>query len=192
MWQHTTPGEDAADEAAIIARAQLDPAAFAPLYDRYAPRVFQYLLSRSTSADAAAELLQIVFLRAVENLPSFRHRHPRSFAAWLFRIAHNAAADSHRRGAPPSIPWDYVPEGVVAFPGPGPENVVLRRETVEILRLALDDLSPDRRELIALRFAARLSIAEIAATVGRSEAAVRKQLLRTIATLQERFDEYGL
>jgi RNA polymerase sigma-70 factor (ECF subfamily) len=51
----------------------------------------------------------------------------------------------------------------------------------------LHDLAPEKRELLALRFAAGLSSAEIAHATGRSEAAVKKQLSRTIQRLQEQF-----
>jgi hypothetical protein len=47
--------------------------------------------------------------------------------------------------------------------------------------------STSKRELLALRFGSGLSAREIAPIVGKSEAAVKKQLTRTIATLKEHY-----
>jgi len=51
------------------------------------------------------------------------------------------------------------------------------------------DLPPDKRELLALRYAARLSTAEIAAVIGKSEAATRQQLSRVLRALQEHYHD---
>jgi RNA polymerase sigma-70 factor (ECF subfamily) len=187
---HSYPVEDGWDELAVLERALADRTAFAPLYERYSRRIFQYLLTRCDSPDDAADLMQVVFLRALEALPSLRQRQPGSFAAWLFRIAHNTATDSRRRRRP-TIPWEHVPEIVLFYPGPGPEAATVQRETLNVLRMMVSEQSRERQELLALRFAGELSVAEIAAIVGKKEAAVRKQLLRTIHALQERFDAYG-
>lgn len=179
------------DECEVIDRALLDRAAFAALYHRYARRVYQYLLTRCDSPDDAADLVQLVFLRAMEALPRLRRRERGSFAAWLFRIAHNTAADA-RRYARPTVPWDHVPEALLLYPGPGPEAAVIQREDLNTLRMVIAELDEAKQELLALRFAGELSIAEIASIVGKSEAAVRKQLVRTVHTLQEQFHRYGL
>jgi len=53
----------------------------------------------------------------------------------------------------------------------------------------LATLPPDARELLALRFAAGLSTAQIAAVIGRSDAATRKRLSRLMQTLQEHYHD---
>jgi RNA polymerase sigma-70 factor (ECF subfamily) len=188
---HLSERADQLDESEVIDRALLDRAAFAPLYHRYARRVFQYLLARCDSPDDAADLVQLVFLRAMEALPRLRTRHRGSFAAWLFRIAHNTAADA-RRYSRPTVPWDHVPEMLLLYPGPSPEAAAVQRDDLNTLRMVIAELDEAKQELLALRFAGELSIAEIALTVGKSEAAVRKQLVRTVHNLQEQFHSYGL
>jgi RNA polymerase sigma factor (sigma-70 family) len=72
--------------------------------------------------------------------------------------------------------------------GQEPEADLLRRESLARLRELLAELDHGQRELLALRFAGQLSSPEIAAVVGRSPAAVKKQLTRILQSLKERYD----
>lgn len=175
----------AGDEAALIRAAQADPTAFAALYERYLPRVYRYARARSAGVDDAEDLTQAVFLRALAALPAYRPRGV-PFAAWLFRIARNAVTDSHRRRRD-SVTWDGLPEAFQRSEEGDPAAFALRSEQIDALHKLLRNLPPETRELLALRFAAGLSSVEIAHTTGRSEAAVKKQLSRTIQRLQEQF-----
>jgi len=49
-------------------------------------------------------------------------------------------------------------------------------------------LTPEKQELLALRFAAGLSTREITRLLGKREGAVRKQLFRIIRELREAYD----
>lgn len=173
------------DDAAVVRAAQRDPAAFAPLYVRYHPRVYRYLRLRTATGEEAADLTQQVFLQALDALPGYRER-GLPFAAWLFRIARNVATDAHRRRRP-ALDWDLLPERLHATSDDDPEAALLGRERVERLRGKLATLDSDKRELLGLRFAAGLSSREIAPVVGKSEAAVKKQLTRIIQQLREQY-----
>lgn len=175
------------DDAVVVRAAQGDPAAFAPLYVRYHPRVYRYLRLRAATDDEAADLTQQVFLQALDALPRYRER-GLPFAAWLFRIARNVATDAHRLRRP-TLDIDLLPERLDVVSDDDPEVAALRRERVERLREQLATLHPDKRELLGLRFAAGLSSREIAPVVGRSEAAVKKQLTRIIQQLREQYGD---
>jgi RNA polymerase sigma-70 factor (ECF subfamily) len=177
--------EPADDEADLIAAAQRDPRAFGVFYDRYATRVYRYLRARTRSDDEAADLTQQVFLRALDALPRYRHgRTP--FAAWLFRIARNSVIDSHRRRRP-TIEWDLVPDTLRACEEWGPEERALRREELGRLQRLLLQLEPEKRDVVLLRFMAGLTAREVAAVLGKSEAAIHKQLSRTLHQLKEEY-----
>ncbi|HEU4793423.1 MAG TPA: sigma-70 family RNA polymerase sigma factor [Nitrolancea sp.] len=119
-------------------------------------------------------------------MPSYRNRGV-PFAAWLFRIARNVAID-HARRKRITLTWDLLPEALHPT-NTTPESVVLREEASEPLRVLLSQMDTGKRELLALRFAAGLTSREISAVVGKSEAAVKKQLTRILQTIKEQYGE---
>ena len=186
------PSEDAPEyepEDELVRAAQTDLTAFAKLYRHYLGTVYRYLRSRTSSDEDAADLTQQVFLQAFSALPGYEQR-GLPFAAWLFRIARNAALNAKQRSRDNTY-WDLMPE-TLQMAGPSDlEAEVIQQEAVEKLRTVLMELAPDRRELIALRFVAELSVHEIAHVLGKNEPAIYKQLTRTLDALKRRYKEAG-
>jgi RNA polymerase sigma-70 factor (ECF subfamily) len=178
----------ATDEADLVRTAQDQPSAFALIYQAYLARVYNYLRARLETDEDAADLTQQVFLQAFNALPTYQARGA-PFAAWLFQIARHAAVDAHRRRRD-AISWDALP---VAFhPLTDDQDMdthLLQQERLALLRRLLAELSPLERELLALRFAAGLTTPQIALVVGKSHAAVKKQLTRLLQTLKEQSHE---
>lgn len=173
--------EDA--EAALVARARTDPQAFAPLYDRYFDAVYRYCYHRLGSWDAAEDAASLVFTSALAALPRY-HMQDRagSFRAWLFAIAHNVVANSHRqRARRPQRPL----EAAVTIPdaAPSPEDAALAAEAHRTVWTLLEQLPDDQRRLLELRLAG-LTDAEIARALGRSHGAVRASQFRAVARLR--------
>lgn len=173
-------------EAQLIELAQSgDAEAFAELYRRYLRQIFHYLLTYTDTVDDAADLTQHVFLRALEALAGYRQR-GMPFSAWLFRIARNAATDTYRRRRK-ILAWEHLPVAWQPFTEDDPETLTLRLEALNQLRVVVAQLSPEKQEMLYLRFAGELTAAEIGVVVGKSEAAVQRQLSRTIQQLKERY-----
>jgi RNA polymerase sigma-70 factor (ECF subfamily) len=185
MQQRVEDDAGALDDQTLVARALAHPARFAPLYQRYLTRVYSYLRTRVGSEEDAADLTQQVFLRALDALPQYRGK-AGEFPAWLFRIARNAATDHHRRQRE-TVNWDLLPEALHPTIAAEMDAGMLRREARDHLRAVLYNLDAKQRELLALRFAARLSSAEIAALLGVREGAIRKRLTRLISRVREQY-----
>lgn len=185
ILSHPLDRDDTADEQALIRRACADPAAFAPLYQRYRDRVYWYLRTRTANPEDAADLLQQVFLRALGRLAQYNPRKG-PFVAWLFGIARHAASNHHRdRRA--ALSWDLVPEVLRPVSSDDPESQALRNESLGRLAEIVAALDGDKRELLVLRYVVGLSFAEIAAVVGKREAATRQQVSRLLRTLKEHY-----
>lgn len=165
-----------AGEAALIAAAQADPAAFGILYRQYLPQLYRYIRSRLPTDDEAADVTQSVFLKALEGLPAYQGRGI-PFAAWLFRIARNALIDVSRRQRP-AIPWQSVPDAQQ------PEATA-QHDALSHFDALIAPLDDSQREILILRFVVGLPTREIAAVVGKSDGAVRMQLSRSLRTLKE-------
>ncbi len=183
MARPETPAIEQLDERRLVELARTEPAAFGQLYDLYVDRLFSYLRTYTENEEDAADLTQHVFLRALEALPGYQER-GLPFGAWLFRIARNAATDTFRRQRR-SLPWEHVPDSLQPLARNNPEADSLHREALNQMRVLVGRLSVEKQELLALRFSAGLSSREIAALVGRSPAAVQKELVRIMHLLKE-------
>ncbi len=178
------------DDAALVRAARHDRAAFAALYDRYVEHVYAYLRVHTAQEEDAADLLQQVFLQALAALPKYRGDGA-TVVAWLFRIARNAVIDHHRRRRQRrTVTWDAVPDALHPLSPSDPEAGMLRQEESARLQALIAALDEEPRELLTLRFTARLSIADIASVVGKSEAATQKRLYRTIQALKDHYHDH--
>ncbi len=183
--QATTTGQatlSTQQAAALVALAQQgDQQAFADLYEAYRPLVYRFLRRRLDGADEAVEdLTEDVFVKLYEKLDRYVER-GLPFTAWLYRIAHNQLVD-YLRALPrlSSQPLEAVAD--VAESQTSTEyRSVLDRQT---LAPALARLTPEQRQAVELRFLQGLSVAETAATMGRSEEAVKKLQARALVNLR--------
>jgi RNA polymerase sigma factor (sigma-70 family) len=180
-----TGGQDnAIDDAVLVRAARHDPVAFAALYRRYVTPIYRYLYSRVGSAADAEDLTAQTFVAALEGLPGYHERG--NFAAWLFTIAHNKAADYHRQQHP-QLPLDE------ALDSPrhdeNPLASMMRKEALQRLSALVAGLEEDKQELLRLRFAGSLTYAQMAQVVGSSEGAVKMAVHRLLNRLEAGWEE---
>lgn len=77
--------------------SQGDNAAFDKLANRYQEALLQFLKLRTRDGDAAADLAQDVFLKAIYAIRSGAFVASGSFRSWLWRVASNVFTDYYRR-----------------------------------------------------------------------------------------------
>jgi RNA polymerase sigma-70 factor (ECF subfamily) len=178
-----TPDEVAIDRLVEMAKAG-DAEAFGRLFDHYAEQVYRYVASRVHRPADAEDLTQTVFVKALEALPRYEARGV-PFGGWLFRLARNTVIDFVRtRHDHPDI--DSLVER--AATDRGPDDLALTKQRIEEMARALDDLTDEQREVIALRFFAGLSAREAAAAMGKQEGTIRGLQFRAVAALRRRLD----
>lgn len=159
--------------------------AFGLLYYRYRDRVYRYYLSRAAGREDADDLTQQAFVRAFGSLRHYRSAKG-SFASWLFTIVRNIAIDYYRRRERHPV-WSTIPDDTTS--ADDVEAQAIRLADASRIRALIAGLPADKQEMLALRFAADLTIADIAKVIGKNPEATRKQLARTVQQLEERFDE---
>jgi RNA polymerase sigma-70 factor, ECF subfamily len=170
------------EEAALAQRAASDRYYFATLYDRYFPRVYNYMRFRCSDPQAADDLTSLVFEKALREIAHYQaERAP--FAVWLFTIARNALTDHLRAGR--RHPWlslDLL-RGQ-SNPDHSTEEALIEAETRDNLMRALARLSERERDLIALKFQAGLNNRQIAEMTRLSESNVGVTVFRAIQRLR--------
>lgn len=171
------------EEEAQVQQAQKDLAAFKALYDAYLPRVFAYVAYRVGVRQDAEDLTATVFLKVVQDLDRFEWRGPGSFAAWVFRIAHDVVADYHRRRARATGPLALEDLPQLQAHELLPLDQTLQKERFAHLYRLVACLAPRRQEVVTLKFFGRLRNKEIAAVLGLDERTVASHLCRGLEDL---------
>lgn len=179
----TTPD----DEQHWVEQARHDPTAFGYLYDHYFPKVYAYVNYRVGHVQDTEDLVSEIFLKAVDAMASFEWRHTHSFAAWLFRIAHNVLSKYHRhhRRWGDALPLDALPDS--EHTALLLDDIVLQRERFAQMRTLLGKLTPRQREVITLKFFGGLHNYEIATVLAIDERTVATHLCRGLEDLQRRY-----
>jgi RNA polymerase sigma-70 factor, ECF subfamily len=171
-------------EHTLVASAEEAPRAvdlaFDRLYRSSRDDLYAYVASLLRDDSAAEEVTALAFERAYRKRNRFdRNRgEPR---AWLFGIARNAALDElRRRGRQAELAADPADLDAV-----GADETAEHSERRLAVSVALERLAPGERELIALKYFAGLSNAEIAQVVGTSESNAGTKLHRAMNKLRE-------
>ena len=188
------------NELATVARAQIDPRAFAPLYEHYGPIIYHYCLRRLSHPEIAADAASVVFVKAIGALPRFRPDPKRSgstFRSWLFTIAHNVVIDFRRRDRGH---LSLEANDAVLARSPNlidqattPEESVMANESARQLHDLLHLLPDRQRAVLELRLSG-LTGSEIARTLDISESAVKSIQFRAYSALRAalRYDDENL
>jgi RNA polymerase sigma-70 factor, ECF subfamily len=153
---------------------------FEALYRSSRDDVYAYVAALLRDRSAAEDVTASVFERAYRKRSSFSARRG-SRRAWLFGIARNAALDElrrRRRQAP--LLGEQADDAQAELPDPTRTTVV---------KVALAQLEPRERDLIALKFNAGLSNAEIARVLSITESNAGTSLHRVITKLRKACNE---
>jgi len=158
-------------ERLLVVRAQAgDEAAFAELVERYSPRLRYFLRKLLASADGAEDALQDVWLDVFRHLP--RLADPQALVAWLYRIARDRAFGRLRKTRRIEQMSD---EAQIADPSAVEEGEFSPDDAARI-HAALDNLPPEQREVLVLRFLEDMSYDQIARVVGCQLGTVRSRI----------------
>jgi RNA polymerase sigma-70 factor (ECF subfamily) len=171
------------DDATLAKEARRDAEAFTVLYRRYVTPLYRYLYHRLGNVKDAEDLTAQVFTDALEGLSSYRERG--RFSSWLFTIAQRRLIDLYRQRPVESLE-EVGQIGNLTYGSL--EGMVEQNETHAHLARLLHKLDEDRREILRLRFAAKLGFSEIAKLLCRSEGSVKMTLYRTLDWLKANWE----
>jgi len=189
------------EEADLVERARSgDREALEQLLQQHLPGLEAFVRLRVGRAfgprESAADVVQSACRDAVGSLESFRYGGGEGFRRWLYAIAarkvadkfafHNADRRDVRREAEAYAGASDEASAILANLSSAlssPSQEVMGDEFLQRLERALEELTPDERDVVLLSRVAGLSRAEVARTLDRSEGAVRNLLHRTLAKL---------
>jgi RNA polymerase sigma-70 factor (ECF subfamily) len=138
----------------------------------------RWLMGNPADAD---DVVQDAYVRALAGADRFRGGDQR---AWLLSIVRNGCYSSHRRQRVRRVTdFDEAEHGEDTAT-PSPEQLAIDHDTSRRVRLAVEHLTPEFREVIVLREFEGLSYKEIAEVVAAPIGTVMSRLSRARAQLQ--------
>jgi len=162
---------------------------FTWLYDKYAPRLFAFIVSLSHSKTIAADIVQESFIKIWINRKFVDSN--QSFKSYLFTIARNQLLNELRKEINQTTPLHEIElsrnENIS-------ENDIEKElsliEFRNILEAAKRKLTPRQRELFELNKEQGLTIAEISTQTSISEQSIRNQLSMALRRLREEMGDF--
>ncbi len=145
----------------IAIRDNRDRAAFAALFDHFAPRLKGFIMRSGTSSHQAEEIVQDVMLTIWRKAAMF-DPHRAQVSAWIYQIARNRQIDIARKENRP------MPEELREEPGSEPDasQILGVEQEAGQLKKALAGLKPEQREIIEKAYLGELTHQEISTQTG--------------------------
>ncbi len=165
-----------------------DQDAFAELVYTFQDAVYNLCYRMLSDHVEAEDAAQEAFLRAYLNLK--RYDPGRSFKTWLLSIASNHSIDRLRRRRMHYVSIDDpLPSLTLSSSEPEPEDAALSREESQRVQALLDELAPDYRAAIVLRYWYDYSYLEIADILDTTESAIKSRLFRARQMIAEQLGD---
>ena len=179
------PGDGHEEFAQVLDAARGgSPEALSDLWRRYAPGVTSF--ARSRGAGEPDEVTSDCFLSVFDKLDGFRGGES-EFRAFLYTVAHRRVVDDHRKrsAGPPVRALLEDDDGPVQ---PSAEETAVNRVATADAWQLLYALTPDQRDVVALRVFGELTLDEVAGVVGKGTGAVKALQRRGLDTLRRQLD----
>lgn len=169
--------ENLSDEELMRLYQDANEEAFNILYRRHSGRVFGFLRSRLSSAQAANDVFQASFLKLHRSRDQYDPSFP--FSPWLFTVVRTSLLDWHKK---------QVIAGPVLSSDENTASPVSEKSAPAV---DLSSLSPTQRSVVELRYVEELSFEEIAKRLEVSPANARQILSRSLKSLRAVFGKGG-
>lgn len=136
---------------------------YAEIYDKYGDLVYGYALKLCGNETVAEDLTQSTFLKAIENMKSFRGQS--SISTWLCSITKNLYLNMLKKKESQNVSLEIVVEQV----GEGFEELLLNKENCRRIHKILHELQEPYKEVFSLRIFGEMSFKDIGDLFGKSD-----------------------
>ncbi len=180
-------------EEALARRAQQgDDVAFDSLVDFISPRLFNYAFRLLGNRDDADDITMEALMRIYNALPRYKWDNP--INTWMFQIIKNLCYDHMKKNNRKPLSFSEItaedgdePEFVDL--NSNPADIVLKSADAEIIHKAINELSPDAREVLTMFDIQGMSYLEIADILNLNMGTIKSRLNRARHTLCEKLEK---
>ena len=159
------------DQELVAQYLEGNEAVLTKLVERHKTRIFTAIVMFVKDRYLAEDIFQDTFIKVIDTLRSGKYKEEGKFLPWVMRIANNLCIDYYRKVK--RVPMitnseDFDIFEVLNFTADNAEQLIIKQETKEKVRLLVEQLPEEQKEVVILRHYADLSFKEIAQLTGVS------------------------
>lgn len=189
--------QDMTDEELALSYIDGNNRAFDLLLLRNQSNIYSYILFIVHDREAAEDLFQDTFVKAIAYMQDGRYTTSGKFAGWLMRIAHNTVMDWYRSLAQFHFVEANKDNDLSNVSDPSLivgniESQYINSQTLKDVRRLLDMLPMIQREVVYMRFYQQLSFKEIAETTNCSINTALGRMRYAVLNMRRMAKTYGM
>jgi len=154
------------DQELVQAYIQGDQSAIESLINKHRSKVYTYILLTIKNQQLAEDLFQETFIKVIQSLRGGKYRDNGRFLSWVIRIAHNLIIDHFRKEKQMnSVSNDDTEVDLFNSKKLSDDNIeelIISSQIKTEIRILINELPDDQREVVLLRHYGGLSFKEIA------------------------------
>jgi len=152
------------------------------LYERYSRRLFGFFYHQNGNASISEDLVQNVFMRILKYKHTFSD--DGQFITWLFHLARNVNKDHFRKNKRYHFQDSMNDWNEKMADKENVEMATTKQEEGQLLRIAMNRLDPEKKEILYLAKFQKLKYQEIASLLDCTEGAVKVKVHRALKDLK--------
>ncbi len=141
-----------------------DNKSFEVLLSRHKNRVFAFIMSKVKNRDITNDIFQDTFIKVINSLQKGKYNEEGKFLPWMMRISHNLVIDHFRKESKmrkirPNSEFDIF--DVIDDGNKNQEEIMIQRQVHSDLKILIEQLPADQKEVLKMRYFEDLSFKEI-------------------------------
>lgn len=192
--------ETVSDEVLVeLYKNKRDEIALTNIIRRYSDKIFGFAIKMTKNRSDAEDIVQEISLTLVKKLDSFKGNS--QFSTWLYKVTLNTcymALNKTKKNNHHEVKSEYLNENTPSSQASlgkwsqSPARISQYRESAELIKDAVNELSEYNRKIIRLKDMEGYSNAEVSEIMGISISAVKSRLLRSRIILRKKLGFYFL
>ena len=148
-----------------------DEKALEVLINRHNQRISSFIYSKVLDRDTTEDIFQDTFIKVIKTLKKGSYSEEGKFLPWVMRIAHNLIIDHFRKNK--RMPMfegsdDFNIFSVIGDDKPNAEKQLIKDQITSDLKLLIEELPDDQKEVLVMRIYKDMSFKEISENTGVS------------------------
>lgn len=194
MLLHTFP-----DRQLVSIYLEGNVSALETLVNRHRDRIYTFIISKVRNQALAEDIFQDAFFKVIKSLKKGKYNEEGKFLPWVMRIAHNLVIDHFRKakrmpvvGKPRNKEDDFDIFDIIGNGEQSKEQTMMVGEQHEQLRLMIQELPEEQKQVLLMRHYEELSFKEISEKTGVSINTALGRMRYALINLRKMMEEHKI